>query len=351
MAIVGGGLSGLTAAFRCTSLGYQATLFEAGKRLGGSLWTDRDGAFLIEHGAQSFDADSQAVLGLARELRLTDAIRTPRVTRSYGFDGRSLFLLDAGSSSSTTAGALGRAVATFSAGMGQLVAALATALAHRGEIRLDTPVRRLWPTARGWQLESVRGTGGEFDAVIIASGARTASSLLTDLVGAAALSLRMSRSVPVVSVSLAFARERVAHALDATGFIAGWGVELEGCLKCSFVSSTFEGRAPEGSALLRVFLRAEGEDLEAPLELFRERALRVVARVLGARGDPQRTWEARFREGFAVFDEEQARRVARVESVIAKMPLALSGTVFHGVGIDDAVRSAEDAVRKLRRLG
>ncbi len=353
VAIVGGGVSGLTAAFRCAQQGYLPTLFEANARLGGSLWTERDGDFLIEHGAQSFDAESGVVHALADDLGLTSHILRANVSRSYGYDGRSLLVLDPGTSNSATpdsSSSLAQAVATFRLGMGQLVDALGSEIAARGEIHLRTPIRRLEPTTGGWRLVSACGSGSEFDAIIIASDAHTASRLLSEIFGAPALALRSSRSVPLVSISLAYPENAIARPLDATGFVTGFGVELDDCMKCSFVSSTFQGRAPAGSALLRVFLRPRDAELDAPLTIFRERATRAVTRVLHIDGDPAKAWEARFHEGFAVFDEAQLRRVSLVESALERMPIALSGTVFYGAGIDGAVRSADHAVMKLRAL-
>ena len=103
--------------------------------------------------------------------------------------------------------------------------------------------------------------------------------------------------------------------------------------------------------LLRVFFRPDENTLELPLQIFRDRAARIIERVLNARGAPQRWWEACWRDGFAVMDRDQAARVARLEATLAHMPIALAGSAFHGVGIDAAVRSGEAAARKLRRLG
>ena len=67
IAVVGGGLSGLTAAFRCAANGAQVTVFESAARWGGAIWTLSDAGFLIEQGAQSFDADSRAVMERYKE--------------------------------------------------------------------------------------------------------------------------------------------------------------------------------------------------------------------------------------------------------------------------------------------
>src|SRR5689334_248411 len=56
--IVGGGLAGLTAAYRLKQAGYSASLYEASDRLGGRCWTIRgvfDGGQLAEHGGELID--------------------------------------------------------------------------------------------------------------------------------------------------------------------------------------------------------------------------------------------------------------------------------------------------------
>lgn len=76
IAIIGGGISGLTAAYRLTKLLPDAhlELFEASERLGGMLQTRREGDYLIEMGADSFIDKLPAAVELCRELGLGDEI-------------------------------------------------------------------------------------------------------------------------------------------------------------------------------------------------------------------------------------------------------------------------------------
>lgn len=76
IAIIGGGISGLTAAYRLTKLLPDAhlELFEASERLGGMLQTRREGDYLIEMGADSFIDKLPAAVELCRELGLGDDI-------------------------------------------------------------------------------------------------------------------------------------------------------------------------------------------------------------------------------------------------------------------------------------
>lgn len=91
--VVGGGITGLTAAYTLGRAGIPTMLVEATDRLGGKVGTERTDGFLVESGPDSFISYRPAALELARELGLADAIiRTtdPRTVyiRSRGRFGR-----------------------------------------------------------------------------------------------------------------------------------------------------------------------------------------------------------------------------------------------------------------------
>ncbi len=76
LAVIGGGISGLTAAYRLTQSLPQAQieLFEAGDRLGGVLHTRREEGLLMEYGADSFFNKLPAAVELCQELGLGDEV-------------------------------------------------------------------------------------------------------------------------------------------------------------------------------------------------------------------------------------------------------------------------------------
>src|SRR5438552_1159278 len=71
--VVGGGLAGLTAAYRLTQAGFAAQVYEASDRTGGRCWTIR-GAFadgqIAEHGGELIDQGHTEMRQLAQELGL-----------------------------------------------------------------------------------------------------------------------------------------------------------------------------------------------------------------------------------------------------------------------------------------
>ena len=72
VAIIGGGITGLTAAFKLKQLGIPFTLFEAADRVGGVIQTIRDGEFLAECGPNTILETSPLIGDLVRDLGLED---------------------------------------------------------------------------------------------------------------------------------------------------------------------------------------------------------------------------------------------------------------------------------------
>ncbi len=97
IAVIGGGLAGMTAAFRLQELARQSgqtleiTLFEASDRLGGIVGTEQIGDYLVDVGADSFLTNKPGAVGLCRRLGLEDRL-IPTDARYRGalvlFNGR-----------------------------------------------------------------------------------------------------------------------------------------------------------------------------------------------------------------------------------------------------------------------
>src|SRR5208282_4245792 len=94
--VIGGGLAGLTLAFRAARADREVVLFESAGRLGGQLWTEHRDGFTVEHGAEGFVARSEAVPALAAALGIGADLVGQSEARSYGFDGTRLVPLAPG---------------------------------------------------------------------------------------------------------------------------------------------------------------------------------------------------------------------------------------------------------------
>jgi oxygen-dependent protoporphyrinogen oxidase len=70
VAIVGAGITGLTAAYRLKQRGSRVVIYEASDRIGGAIKSERRNGYLAELGPNSLAAPSPAVAGFLSELKL-----------------------------------------------------------------------------------------------------------------------------------------------------------------------------------------------------------------------------------------------------------------------------------------
>ena len=88
--VVGGGITGLAAAWEATGQGAEVLLVEASDRFGGKLRTEHVDGLAIEAGPDSFVAYRPAALTLVRELGMADEVVEVRGGRTVHLrtDGR-----------------------------------------------------------------------------------------------------------------------------------------------------------------------------------------------------------------------------------------------------------------------
>ena len=90
LVVVGGGITGLAAAYEAVVRGADVTLLEASERLGGEVWTESVDGVPLEWGPDSFVASKPAASELARELGLELIEPEPVARRAYLVRGGAL---------------------------------------------------------------------------------------------------------------------------------------------------------------------------------------------------------------------------------------------------------------------
>jgi oxygen-dependent protoporphyrinogen oxidase len=242
---------------------------------------------------------------------------------------------------------------TLRDGMQRLTEAIVRHL-PRETLRCSRAVDRIEQKDNCYRVTSARETE-DFDHVILALPAYACSQLVSSLPGgerAAELLSEISYS-STVTVAL-------GYSANDTSLPAGFGflvprTEGKRMMACTFVHRKFDNRAPEETALLRVFLGGT-RDSEA-VALTDEEVSAVVRRelgeILGITSEPRFVRIFRWRNAMAQYEVGHLLRVARIDMHLQRFPgLHLSGSAYHGIGIPDCVRmgrSAADAVmRKVR---
>jgi protoporphyrinogen/coproporphyrinogen III oxidase len=204
-----------------------------------------------------------------------------------------------------------------------------------------------------WRPKTVQSLPGRFavdcghtiqaDGVVIAVPAYAASKLLAELGPELADLLAQIPYAASAIVTLGYRLADVPHPLDGYGYVVP-AVEASDVLACTWSSSKWEGRAPEGHALVRVYLRRiPGGSDDRLVDL-----ARAELRVLGIKAEPVLARIHRWRRGMPQYVLGHPERLERIEAAVAEHPgLALAGAAYRGVGIPDCILSGELAAESV----
>ena len=226
-------------------------------------------------------------------------------------------------------------------GLGELVEALVARL-RPDRLRTRAGVRGLVRRDQGFTLRLDSGEDVRASTVVLAVPAPRAAELVGTLDEEAGRRLREIRFASSAAVYLGYRREHVTHPLDGYGLIV---TEQEGLgtSACSFFSTKFPGRAPEGHVLLRGFL-AESRDVRALAaddgELI-ERVQRELAPLLGLTAAPVLARVYRWPHATPQMEVGHLGRVAAIERRLASLAgLVLIGAGLRATGIPDTIADA-----------
>ena len=121
-------------------------------------------------------------------------------------------------------------------------------------------------------------------------------------------------------------------------------------LACTWTSTKFPHRAPEGYALLRVFVGRAGQERDIPWD---EDSLLAIAReelreTLGIVAAPLLSRVFIWENAMPQYNLGHPEKLARIESALQRHPrLALAGNGYRGIGIPDCIHSGETAVENI----
>jgi oxygen-dependent protoporphyrinogen oxidase len=462
LAIVGGGIAGLTAAYYATKKlsDTSITVLEAGPRWGGKIVTERvklgGGTFVIEGGPDTFLATKPYATNLCKELRLGDRLHgtnpdkrntyvlnrgrllplpdglammvptnlhamlstqliswpgkarlaldlilparpvdgdeslgtfigrrlgreayenliEPLVSGIYAGDGDRLSLastfpylrdmelkhgsLARGALASRPNNGNGRkptskggrsAFLTPTTGLAEIVEALVEYLNARGvALHTNTPVSSIRQILSGYSVETEKLGSVEAAALILAAPAYASGSLLEALDSTLAEALESIPYASTATISLAYRQSDMPRPLDGYGYVIPRAEGRE-ALACTWTSTKFPHRAPEGYALIRVFVGRAGQEVTRD-EANLLRIAREEARLtLGITAEPLLSRIFIWDRAMPQYNLGHPEAMAAIKSRLEDHPgLALAGNAYDGIGIPDCIHSGELAVEHI----
>lgn len=347
--IVGAGLAGLAVAVRLLAAGIEVLVLEGAARPGGQIHTFREGPLVVELGAEGFVARSRAVPALCAEVGLDSELVDQLTTDTYAVEENGLVLLPPGEAArrlgfQVPAEELGRGIRSLRHGMGQLTDALIARLgADRLRLQSSVVGLRGGPGQLALQLEG--GVVETATQVVLASPARRVAALLSAAEGGP---LTEAPLMSNVSVNLLYQRSQFRDYPLGSGLIFPDHFGSLGLRALSLVDHKFGGRVAPGQSLVRVFFRPVGDALSSWSDArFATEASYAISHVLGAEGAAARTWVSRWADALPVFSAAYREHAAEADRGLRARGIHVTGSAFHGAGIDAAVASAEVVAARL----
>ena len=238
-------------------------------------------------------------------------------------------------------------------GFSQLVDAIVKRL-PAGTLRLNHRVEQLTRGERGWRVQGVQSLSGQpfdnrFDWVVLATPAAQTASLIADTDATLAGLLRSIPHTSCVVINLAYPMPAIGRPLDASGIIVPH-VERRAIAACTFSSVKYRGRAPQGMALLRVFLGGAHQPhaIDAPDVELLESVRRELRALLRIEGEPVFEQLVRWRDTMPQYLVGHLELVNEIESRVAQWAgLELIGNAYRGVGIPYCIHYAQQSIYRL----
>src|SRR5436309_282384 len=323
--IVGGGIAGLSAAYGLTESAAprdsppQCTLVEAAPRLGGKILTERVGGFVIEGGPDSFLSQKPWAIELCRRLGLADRVI------GTNQDRRKTYVYVKGRLEELPEG-LALGVPT------RLGPFLGSGVPRRYEVVIEGTV----PLA--------------VDALILATPAYDAATLLEALDDELSALLRGIPYASTATISLGFQRRDFSHRLDGYGFVVP-RIEGSALLAVTWTSSKWSHRAPDDAVLLRAYVGGAGR--EAVLERSDDGLVSLVRAelraMMGITEEPVLARVYRWPRAMPQYLVGHLEKLAAIDERLARWPgLFLTGAGYRGVGIPDCIHDGLDTAERVR---
>ncbi len=232
---------------------------------------------------------------------------------------------------------------SFRDGLESLPRALSASLGPM--LRLRTPVEALEPRSNGGWSVLTRSERLEADRVLLATPAGPAARLVSGFAAEAAAALDAIPHPPLAVLHLSWPESALRRPLDGFGHLVCASPDRR-ILGAVWSSSLLPGRAPDGRALLTVFLGGRRDPDAASLtdtELTALAAHDLAAEGLVA-GEPELLRATRWARAIPQYERGHEERIAVLAAAETRWPgLHFAGNYRGGISVADVVRTGLSA--------
>ena len=233
-------------------------------------------------------------------------------------------------------------------GLGQLVNKLETVIGNE-KIHCGRKISQLKQTSDNrWLIEEENHDPITADAVIVTTEAYAAAGLVKNELPRLADLLNEIPYVSSATVSMAFPRKAIPHALDAYGFIVP-KIANRRIMAVTWTSIKWNHRAPQDMVLLRAFVGgAQRQELAAcgdqeMLNLVKEE----LSSIMGINTPPEKSWIYRWPKGMPQYVIGHLDRLEAIDAITKEQKgLYLAGASYRGIGIPDCINQGRQAAVK-----
>jgi oxygen-dependent protoporphyrinogen oxidase len=229
----------------------------------------------------------------------------------------------------------------FREGLRVLVDALVAAL-PAASLRLGVGVQSLLNRGDEWDVQLTNGERFTVPCIFVATPPRVTATLVSQTDAVLSELCQRIRSVSVVTVAVGYKRRDVAHPLNGSGFVVP-RVEGGSVSAVSWVSSKWEGRAPDDRVLLRAYVGGSRDPgaIDQPEETLIRRVREDFRRLLAIEADPVLTRVYRWPLATPQMEVGHGALLEQIQYRLESLPgLSLSASGFRGSGIADCVGDA-----------